>query len=80
SFYLAAVNNEISNPSSPRGTPRLRQYYHIAALIPYFDENGNFRIVVFESAAETSFSAFRNRYPGHFVSLVQIPIPARFEP
>jgi hypothetical protein len=80
SFYLAAVSQEIANPDSPRGTPRLRQYYHIAALIPYFDELGNFRIVVFESAAETSFTSFRNRYPGHHVNLVKIPVPSRFEP
>ncbi|MCL2211394.1 MAG: hypothetical protein FWB95_05680 [Treponema sp.] len=80
SFYLAAVSTEISTPSSVRGTPRLRQYYHIAALIPYFDEYGNFRIVVFESAAETSFNAFRNRYPGHHVNLVKIPVSDRFDP
>lgn len=80
SFYLAAVSNEISTPTSPRGTPRLRQYYHVAALMPYFDELGNFQIAVFESAAETSFNAFRNRYPGHFVSLVKIPVRARFDP
>jgi hypothetical protein len=80
SFYLAAVNNEIATPSSPRGTPRLRQYFHIAALVPYFDEFGVFRIVVFESAAETSFNAFRNRYPGHNVNLVKVPVSARFDP
>ncbi|MCL2801622.1 MAG: hypothetical protein FWD28_07700 [Treponema sp.] len=73
SFYLAAVNNE-------RGTPRLRTYFHVAALIPYFDANGDFRIVVFESAAETSFTAFRNRYPGHYVNLVRIPVTTRFDP
>ncbi|MCL2806136.1 MAG: hypothetical protein FWD26_09370 [Treponema sp.] len=81
SFYLAAINTEISTPTSIRGTPRLRQYFHIAALIPYFDELGVFRIAVFESATETSsFIAFRNRYPGHFVNLVKIPVSARFEP
>jgi hypothetical protein len=80
SFYLAAVNTEISTPSSIRGTPRLRQYYHIAALVPYFDENGIFRIVVFESAVENSFSSFRNRHPGHFVNLVKIPISPTFDP
>ena len=79
-FYLAAISNEIATPSSPRGTPRLRQYYHVAAIIPYFDEAGIFRIVVFESAAETSFSSFRNRYPGHFINLVKIPVPVRFVP
>ena len=80
SFYLAAVSTEISTPTSPTGTPRLRQYYHTAAFVPYFDEFGNFRIVVFESAAETSFNAFRSRYPGHHVNLVKIPVSARFEP
>ncbi|MDR1837430.1 MAG: hypothetical protein LBQ89_07210 [Treponema sp.] len=83
SFYLAAVNTEIGAPVTPenlRGTPRLRQYFHVAALVPYFDEYGVFRIAVFESAAETSFSAFRSRYPGHYVNLVQIPVPAAFDP
>jgi len=80
SFYLGAISTEISTPSSARGTPRLRQYYHIAALVPYFDEYGNFRIVVFESAAETSFNAFRNRYPGHHINLVKIPVSDRFDP
>ena len=81
-FYLAAVSRERSNPASPRGTPRLREYFHVAALVPYFDELGNFRIVVFESAEETSFSAFLNRYraPGHFVNIVKIPVSSRFDP
>ena len=83
SFYLAAVNTEIGAPVTPenqRGAPRLRQYFHVAALVPYFDEYGVFRVVVFESAAETSFNAFRNRYPGHFVNLVQIPVVTAFDP
>ena len=82
-FYLAAVNTEIGAPTTPdnlRGAPRLRQYFHVAALIPYFDEYGVFRIVVFESAAETSFTSFRGRYPGHYVNLVQIPIVPAFDP
>jgi len=80
SFYLAAISTEISTPSNIRGTPRLRQYYHVAALIPYFDEYGSFRVVVFESAAETSFNAFRNRYPGHHINLVKIPVSDKFTP
>jgi len=81
SFYLATVNTEVSTPTSPRGTPRLRQYFHTAALIPYFDEYGVFRIVIFESAAETSFNAFRNRYNlNHNVNLVKVPVPERFDP
>jgi len=83
SFYLAAVNTEIAAPvtrANMRGTPQLRQYFHVAALFPYFDEYGTFRIVVFESAEETSFSAFRSRYPGHYVNLVQIPVVSAFDP
>jgi hypothetical protein len=80
-FYLAAVNRERDNPASRQFTPRLREYFHVAALIPYFDEFGVFRIVVFESAAETSFDTFRHRYPAeHHINLVKIPIPTRFEP
>jgi hypothetical protein len=82
-FYLAAVNNERGPPataSNPRGRPRLRQYFHVAALVPYFDESGVFRVVVFESAEETSFSSFKTRYPGHCVNLVRIPVATAFNP
>ncbi|MCL1836898.1 MAG: hypothetical protein FWG46_05065 [Treponema sp.] len=98
-FYLAAVNNEVGPPTTeanPRGRPRMRQYYHVVALVPYFNESGSFRIAVFESAEETSITAFRNRFPlvekrdhdgilrlypsGHHVSLVRIPVEAAFDP
>jgi len=97
-FYLAAVNNEIGPPSTetnPQGKPRMRQYFHIAAFVPYFSESGVFHVAVFESAAETSIQAFRNRYPliprtiegerrlfpnGHYVNLVRIPVQEAFEP
>jgi len=82
-IYLAAVSNEITapvTPDNPRGLPILRQYYHIAVLVPYFTERGVFQIAVFESAEETSFNAFKTRYPGQFVNLVRIPIDGSFNP
>ena len=82
-IYLAAVNNEIGapiTPDNPRGLPRMRQYYHIAVLVPYFNERGVFQVALFESAAETSFTAFRNRYPGQFVNLVRVLVEDRFDP
>jgi hypothetical protein len=82
-FYLAAINTESGaevTPQNTRGTPRLRQYFHVAVLVPYFDEYGIFRIIVFESAVENSFTVFRNRYPDHYVNLVQIPIVTAFDP
>jgi hypothetical protein len=82
-IYLAAVNNEIGapvTPDNPRGLPRMRQYYHIAVLVPYFTERGVFQVAVFESAEETSFTNFKNRYPGQFVNLSRIPVEGRFDP
>jgi hypothetical protein len=82
-IYLAAVNKEITAPvteDNPRGLPILRQYYHIAVLVPYFSERGVFQVAVFESAEETSFAAFKTRYPGQFVNLVRIPIDGSFNP
>jgi hypothetical protein len=82
-IYLAAVNKEISAPvthDNPRGLPIIRQYFHIAVLVPYFTEQGVFQVAVFESAEETSFSRFRARYSGQFVNLVRIPIEGKFEP
>jgi hypothetical protein len=73
-IYLASINNEL-NPA-----PRMRQHYHIAVLVPYFSENGNFHIALFESAEETSFNRFKNRYPGHYVNLVRIPVEGEFRP
>jgi hypothetical protein len=82
-IYLAAVNAEFYAPTTQdnqRGTPRLRQYFHIAVLVPYFNEQGNFQVTVFESAEETSFTFFKNRYPGHYVNLTRIPIDGTFNP
>ena len=82
-IYLAAVSDEIGAPvtdQNPRGLPRMRQYFHVAVLVPFFDEYGNFKITVFESAAETSFASFKNRYPGDFVNLVRIPVDGTFNP
>jgi hypothetical protein len=83
SIYMASVNDEQgppATPDNPRGLPRMRQYFHEAVLIPYFDEYGGFQVAVFESAEETRFARFRTRYPGHNVNLVRIPVETRFDP
>jgi hypothetical protein len=82
-IYLASVNTEIGPPATednPRGRPRMRQHFHVAVLVPFFNEYGVFQVVVFESAEETSFTRFKNRYPGHAVNLVRIPVEASFAP
>jgi hypothetical protein len=75
-IYLASINKETANP-------RIRRHYHIAVLVPYFSENGTFRIVVFESAAETAaaeagFAEFLGRHPGAMVNLVRVPVEGAF--
>jgi hypothetical protein len=83
-IYLASVNSEMGAPvteSNPRGLPRMRQHFHVAVLIPYFNSYGNFRVALFESAEETQFNAFKVRYPGdHYVNLVRIPVETSFDP
>ena len=61
-------------------TPVLRRYFHVAALLPYFDEEGIFRIVVFESAAETSFERLLDNPRYEFVQLVRMPVLRNFTP
>ncbi|MDR0382605.1 MAG: hypothetical protein LBH50_01295 [Spirochaetaceae bacterium] len=73
-IYLGAVNAEML----PK--PRMRQYFHIAAFLPYFDGDGVFHVAVFESAAETSFSRFVARYPENYINLVRLPSETIFEP
>lgn len=73
-FYLAQFNARDKNP------PNLRRYFHIAALLPYFDEDGVFRVTVFESAAETSLDRILADRDYEFVKLVRLPVSSRFEP
>jgi hypothetical protein len=81
--YLASVNTETGPPVTPdnlRGRPRMRQFFHLAVLVPFFNEYGTFQVVVFESAGETSFTHFKTRYPSHAVNLVRIPVEPSFDP
>lgn len=72
-FYLAQFNTRDEAP------PRLRRYFHIAALFPYFAEDGTFNVAVFESAEETSLEAVLKR-SYEFVKLVKMPSSGSFIP
>jgi hypothetical protein len=82
--YLASANNEVHAPTTkenPRGLPWMRQHHHVALLVPYFNEYGNFQVAVFESAAETTYKAFVSRYQnGNCENLVGIPTAGGFVP
>jgi hypothetical protein len=83
-IYLASISDEQGLPVTEdnlRGRPRMRQYFHIAVLVPYFTGEGEFKIAVFESAEETSFEGdFKTRYPGHYINLVRVPVEGSFNP
>ncbi|MDR2314567.1 MAG: hypothetical protein LBE02_08555 [Spirochaetaceae bacterium] len=73
-LYLAAVSRERASALP------LRQYYHVAVLVPYFSEYGVFQVAVFESAEETNLAGFIGRHPRGMVNLVRIPVEGIFDP
>lgn len=74
SYYIASFNRRMGQDVT------LRQYFHEALLFPYFEPSGEFKVVVFESAAETSLDAVLRRYPSEFAHLVRIPAQPGFDP
>jgi len=58
----------------------LRRHYHVSLLLPWFDEGGDFRVDVFESAAETSLGAILKRAPGDRIHLVRLAPSPDFDP
>ena len=58
----------------------LRRHYHVALLLPWFDEGGEFRVDVYESAAETGLDAILGRAPRDYVHLVRIAPSRDFDP
>jgi len=74
-MYLASVSR-----SGGGEFASLRRHYHVAVLAPYFDEQGEFHAVVFESDAETSVEALVSRAPDEMIHLVRIGILPDFDP
>ena len=74
-IYLASVSR-----SNGGELPELRRHYHVAVLVPYFDEDGTFRVAVFESDAETSLEALVSRTPDEMIHLVRLPVLPDFDP
>jgi hypothetical protein len=72
-WYLCSI-------SGPYGeNPRLYQYYHVCAFIPYTDEDGNLKIAVFERNKETSFDYLEKRYSKTFCHLVWLSMDGEFD-
>lgn len=72
-FWLVSLNN------TPKGATQ-RRHSHVAALVPWFSENGAFRVSVFESGTASDFAPFIRRHEGWHAYLVRIPVPRSFSP
>lgn len=84
-LYVSAVRNPgffyLGSVVGPFGSdPILLQHYHVVVLIPFFDSEGRFHIVLFERNTEQPFAGLSSRYPDEHLHLVALPIPNDFNP
>jgi hypothetical protein len=73
-FYIGSLNREFGSD------PPLHQHIHLAALFPYFDESGEFRLLIFERNRESSIESLVERYTNDYIHLVRIKAQTLFEP
>jgi len=73
-IYLGAVNYVSSK------NPFYISYYHVLALIPYFDAQGEFRILVFDQHKDLSFDSFQKKYQNENIYLTQLDVTTGFSP
>lgn len=73
-FYIGSLNKDFGD------SPRLRQHFHIALLLPYFTTEGEFKVVVFERNKETDFAEFIARNRDIDIHLVRTASSVRFTP
>jgi len=76
-IYLGSVN-AASREASQEGTPILRQHHHVIVLLPYFQANGDFQVVVLERNKETSLASLTRRYGAEYVHLVHLDSTGEF--
>ena len=75
SFYFAAIR-EVDKSRNPE----VKVFNNCAAFFPYFDSNGNFKIVVFKDGSEMTFEEFYNLYSKDFVFLTRCACTENFHP
>ena len=76
-LYLGSVN-AASLGASQEGTPTLRQHHHVIVLLPYFDADGDFQVVVLERNKETNLASLTRRYGREYVHLVHLDSTGMF--
>lgn len=74
SYFLGAVSSEYGK------NPVLRQYHHIATFIPYFTEEGEFKVSVMDIGVEQKPQTFINRFPDSYIHFSRLEVPELFRP
>lgn len=72
-FYLGSINKDFGT------NPVLRQHFHTVALFPYFNEEGEFIVEVYERNSQTSVKHLEDFYRGSYIHLSSIDIDKTFE-
>ncbi|MBR1536542.1 MAG: hypothetical protein IJ630_06360 [Treponema sp.] len=76
-FYLAAIRRTV-HPAD--GSPEFKIFDSSAAIIPYFDKDGQFGCTVFENGKEMSLAQFTKKYPDSFVHMTRVLSSDLFAP
>jgi hypothetical protein len=71
-YYLGSVNRDWG------GQPSLRQHYHLVVLFPYFTEQGEFKVVVFDRNRESSLGELQERFSDSYFHVVRLPAAGPF--
>jgi hypothetical protein len=73
-FYLAAIRQ------TDHVSPEVHFFSRCAAIFPYFDETGRFRVVVYENGVELSLQQFIEKYKKDSIHLTRVESSTRFFP
>lgn len=63
-----------------RGSSNVRLYSHVAVFVPYFDKDGDFKVVVLETGEANSLDSLESRYPSSFIHFSQAKTTKIFAP
>jgi hypothetical protein len=66
-WYLASVSGEFGR------SPVLIQHRHVTTLFPYFDQEGQFHLRIFDVNEERSLQSLLERFSGHRIYLLRVP-------
>ena len=73
-LYLGSVNELF------HGENEVRKHYHVAAFLPWLDQNGRLEVALFDRNREIDLESFIRTHQGAHIHLVRIPHRGVFQP